>query len=402
MSRNTLFLHLRNNCWKTKNEPSKTTSDSPKAALVADACEHFATPSLKPTSAPPKPSAPRVIESTALPYDDHPLGYTFRSSEYTTSDVSFSPAGPKLSIYLDSGCPITLGDREFLRQYIPDFKSKVKHMASYIPVRGFSNKVSAASEFLDLNLYIDSVDNQGPTTAKLAIEVHITDNLKANMLMGTGVLKAHGILLDLGTQSTTITRCNSIKIPIYCVAKPHSQLRRIIKIHHIYTVAPNSVIDIPIIYHSTIPNDRNFLFEPQSYHKLGHKGSIYTHVVDSIISFVKVKNSTPRPIKLSRHARLGTIVEYNAHSCYMVSPEAESLATCGWRVPGQSDSASLTSSSPSIPSSIQTDPSKEHPLPNGVTVYGDHDAAIALADLISGFEDVFTDLGKTVDIPEEQ
>ena len=72
-------------------------------------------------------------------------------------------------------------------------------MASHIPVRGFGNKVSVASEFLNLNLYIDSVDNQGPTTAKLAIEVYITDNLKANILMGTSILKAHRILLDLGT-----------------------------------------------------------------------------------------------------------------------------------------------------------------------------------------------------------
>ena len=47
------------------------------------------------------------------------------------------------------------------------------------------------------------------------------------------------------------------------------------------------------------------------------------------------------------------------------------------------------------------DPSKEYPLPNSVIVYGDYNTASALVDLVSGFEDVFTDLGKTVDIPEE-
>ena len=78
-------------------------------------------------------------------------------------------------------------------------------MASHIPVHGFGNKVSASLEFLDINLYIDSIDDQGPATTKLAIEVHITDNLKANMLVGTSVLKAYGILLDLDTQCATIT-----------------------------------------------------------------------------------------------------------------------------------------------------------------------------------------------------
>ena len=94
------------------------------------------------------------------------------------------------------------------------------------------------------------------------IEIYITDNLKANILIGTGVLKVYRILLDLGTQSATITRCNSIKIPIYCVAKLYSQLRRVIKIYYIYTITPNSIIDIPIVYYRIIPNDRDFLFEP--------------------------------------------------------------------------------------------------------------------------------------------
>ena len=147
--------------------------------------------------------------------------------------------------------------------------------------------------------------------------------------MGTGVLKAHGVLLDLGTQNTVITRCNNIKIPIYCVAKLYSQLRRVIKIYYIYTITPNSIIDIPIVYYRIIPDDRDFLFEPQSYYKLGYKGRVYAHVVDSSILFVKVKNAISRLVKLSKYARLGIIIEYNGHSCYMVSPEAESLATCG-------------------------------------------------------------------------
>ena len=369
------------------------TSDSPKEVPDASAQSTIVCP--QPTSAPQKPSAARIIESTALPYEDHSLGYAFRSSEYTTTDVSFSPKGTKVSVYLDSSCPITLRDQEFLREHVPDFESKVRHMASHIPVRGMGNKVSATSEFLSLDLFIDGVDDQGPATAKIKMEVHITDNLRANMLVGTGVLKTHGILLDLGTQSAVVTKCNNIKIPICCTVRPHSQLRQVIKTHHACTMQPNSVVDVPIMYHGTLPDDRDFIFEPQSCHKLGHEGGVYAHIVDSTISFVRVKNTTSSPVKLSRHARLGTIVEYNGVGCHIVSPEAESLATCRWRVSGQSDSPSTTSAG-------LTDPSKEHPLPNGVTVYGDDEAANALATLVSDFKDVFTDMGKTVDLPEEE
>ena len=404
MSRNALFSHLRTNCWKAASPASPTSIEQSRPTISAS-LKAFSVPpkamvsaSLKPTTFCPKPSAatPRVIEFTASASQDHPLGYSFRSSEYTTSSVSFCPDGPKLSICFNSGCPITLGDRDFLQQHVSDFQSKIKHMASHIPVHSFGNKVSAASEFLNLDVFINGVDDRGPATAKITMEVHLAENLKANMLMGTGVLNVHGILLDLGTQSAVITKCNSLKIPICCVAKPYSQLQRVIKTHHACTVAPNTVMDIPIVYHGTIPEDRDYLFEPQSSYKLGHEGGVYAHIVDASMSFVKVKNATPCPVKLSKHARLGTIVEYNGHGCYMVSPDAESLATCGWRVSGQ-DPPSIISGS-----ATRTDPLKEHPLLNGVTVYGDHDAATALADLVSDFKDMFTDLGKTVDVPEEQ
>ena len=94
-------------------------------------------------------------------------------------------------------------------------------MPSHIPVHSFGNKVSAAAEFLDIDIYIDGADSQGPVVAKLTMEVYIIDNLKANMLVGTGVLKAYRILLNLGTQTATITRCNNIKILICCVAKSY-------------------------------------------------------------------------------------------------------------------------------------------------------------------------------------
>jgi hypothetical protein len=388
MSRNALFLHLRNECWKKQDDTSAVEQSIPGCIESAESAENIVVHA-------PSSATPRIVESIASPVQSHPVGYLFRSSEYTTANVMLYPNGPKLNVCFDFGCPITLGDREFLQQHIPDFSSRVKCMSSHIPVRGFGNKVSTASEFLSLDVFMEGIDELGPATAKITMEVHIVDHLKANVLVGTGVLNAHGISLDLGTQEAVIAKCNRIRIPICCVAKPHSQSRRVIKAHHAVTIAPNSIMDIPVVYHGNIPEDRDFLFEPQSCHKLGHDGGVYAHVVDSGMSYVKVKNSTPRPVKLPKHARLGTIVEYNGHGCYMVSPEAESLATCGWRISGQSHSEM-----PKNPA--RTDPSKEHQLSNGVTVYGDGNAAEALAKRVSSFEDVFTDAGRTVDIPESQ
>ena len=43
--------------------------------------------------------------------------------------------------------------------------------------------------------------------------------------------------------------------------------------------------------------------------------------------FIKIKNSTSYLVKLLKHARLGTIIEYNKYSYYIVFLEVETLAT---------------------------------------------------------------------------
>ena len=52
---------------------------------------------------------------------------------------------------------------------------------------------------------------------------------------------------------------------------------------------------------------------------------------------------------------------------------------------------------------ITVDPKLEYVLPNGVTIYDrDEEALTVLGTVVSEFEDVFTDTGSTIDIPEEQ
>ena len=168
----------------------------------------------------------------------------------------------KLSIYFNSGYPITLGNHEFLQLHILDYKSKVKYISTYVPIYSFSNKILIASKFINLDIFMDSTNKLGLVTVKVTIEVYIINHLKANILVNISILNIYSISLDLGTQEAVIAKCNRIKILIYSVTKPYSQLRRVIKMHHAVTIAPNLIIDIPIIYHNIFPKDRNFLFKP--------------------------------------------------------------------------------------------------------------------------------------------
>ena len=51
---------------------------------------------------------------------------------------------------------------------------------------------------------------------------------------------------------------------------------------------------------------------------------------------------------------------------------------------------------------VPVDPQLEHRLNNGITVYGKLTVARQLAAVTEKYQDVFTDQGATVDIPEEE
>ena len=383
-SRNKLFQHLRNQCWIT----------------AANAVDDHAADASKVVKATTN-NKQKIVESTALPTPGQGTGTSFRGFQHTKTDVHFTPEhiGDSTEVCLDPGCPITLGDRTLLRTALPDFDKRVRKQSSPVPVRGYGNKITNATEYVSMDLYFPAVLKEGTSClAKVPIEVHLTDDLKANMLIGTDVLTPHKFSLDCASQTATIGSCQDAKIQARSVVKPHTQIKRVVTNKTLVTLAPGEIANVPVSYHGSLPVDRDFLFEPElTEANLGHEGGIYAHVVDATISYVQAKNATSESVTLPKHARLGTIVEYAVDGCYQVSYKWTDLATCGWRASAYTASIDRPATDTTI------DPNLEHLLPNGVTIYARNtEAARALSQVALEFEDVFIDTGNTIDIPEEQ
>ena len=382
-SRTKLFRHLKQECWK---ELPKEKSDS-----------NPATPEVNSTEA-----DPRIIESATRASPRQGLGTAFRGYQHTKADVRFSPTAENHEVCLDPGCPITLGDRALLAREVPEFEKQIQKQASPIPVRGYGNKITNATEYIVIDLYFPGTlgPDDSPALAKISVEVHLTEDLKANMLIGTDVLTPHQVLLDCSTdsQSATIASCQNLRISARTVVKSFSQIQRVVKSKSTITLPPKSVMNVPVSYASTLPDDRDFLFEPQlpASYDLGLDGGIFAHVVDSTMTFVQARNSTEAPVVLPRRTRLGTVVEYSADGCYQVSYKSSGLAACGWRTSDRSEASAMNTTTTTI------DPNLEHVLPNGVTVYGDEIASNTLSAIVAEFGDVFTDSGNTIDLPEDQ
>ena len=460
-SRNLLFKHLRQKCWndEANNVSIASTGSLPSSASSPPTVGN--SPSLPASSSPavgnlpPSPAMPDttstspIVRSVIKPdATKGNAGYAFRNWHYATSKMRIAteddgniPSEEKEEeICVDSGCPVTLGDRQFMKRQLGE-DMRVQQLASPLPVRGVGGKLVKTSDFVRAQLFISGTDAAGnSTTAAIIAEVHLVDDLKANMLVGVDVLKPQKMTLDFEHNTLTIGSYGvTAAINPVTRAKPH--IKRTIRSQKAFTVLPGEVARVPVIFHGELPNDRDFLFEPQCSEYLGHDGGVFAHIVDSSLSFIQVRNSTESPVTLPRRGRLGSVVEYNQQGCYQTTVDESPKAACGWmsqRTIKKSWKAKLAKaaavvasayavttggSSPStgsgssrlstntgfVSASVtaitgipQIDLALEYVCPNGVTIYGSPEAANPLAALVEEYQDLFVDKGTTLDIPEEE
>ena len=431
-SRNKLFAHLRDDCWKKPSAEGikKTTPASKETSeksikqidvLVAEAI----------------PSKPLIIPSVSEPVPG--TGFAFRNYHYAITHISWEPAAPKKESCADAGCTMTMADRT----YVPK-DTEVKKMATKIPIRGLGSKIHHSDEFAILTFYMEGVLPDGTRAfAQITREIHIVDDLKAGLLIGADILTPERMVIDFATQNIRIGSCRDLVVPMDSRARSEP-VKRTVKSASRVVLPPRSTQQITVAYAGELPDDRELLFEPHCSLQLGQSGGVYAHVVDASFRAVHVRNDTDNHVVISRKERLGTLGEYDQDGCFPIGAHHADLATTGWRNwktklakeivvaatamtltmatdsqtglrKASSDTALLGIKSFPNPSKIPEaygssvaseavtiDPALEHVMPNGVTIYGKPEAAEPLAQLLDDHQDLFIDQGQTVDIPEEE
>lgn len=402
-SRNKLFDHLRTTCWKV---PSTTDLTATTDSLHASATE-------------PDPDIElRVIKSSAKTVSG--TGYAFKNWHYAVVQLYWEAlCKSPTEVCADSGCTMSMIDRKYL-QTTPASSVTIKKLPSTIPIRGLGNRIQHSDEFAVFTFYFKGQN----AVAAITRELHIVDDLRARVLIGTDILTPERIDLKFSVQQMVIGSCENLAIPFSSHSRQQPNIKRTIRTKGSTVLVPGATTNVPITYHGQLPDDRDFLFEPQLNQDLGLDGGVFAHIVDANMSFVQVRNGTGAPIALPRRARLGTVVEYNQEGCFLAEAVDPVMATTGWRnwkgkvakfakaavlatallsnVPSGPTAAPTDSVAPSSVPSVAIDPNLEHVLPNGATVYGSPTAANRLAEVIDQYQDVFVDSGTTVDLPEQE
>ena len=406
-SRNKLFNHLREECWK-KPSASTASSTSTSKDLIADAL----------TSESGKPATePLIIPSVSEPVPG--TGYAFRNYHYAVTHISWKPAGEKKESCADAGCTMTMADRTFIPA-----SAEVKKMAAKIPIRGLGSKIHHSDEYAILTFYMEGVlPDSTRAFAQITREIHVVDDLKAGMLIGADILTPERMVIDFATQSIKIGSCRDMTVPMDSRARSEP-IKRTVKSSSRMILPPRATMQIPVAYAGELPMDRDLLFEPQCSIPLGHAGGVYAHMVDASFQAVQVRNDTDLSVVIPRKARLGVLGEYEQDGYFPIGAHHADLAATGWRnwktklardivtvatamtaavAPDlQASLRKPTADTSSGSMAVTIDPSLEHIMPNGVTIYGKPEAAEPLARLLNEHQDLFIDQGQTVDIPEEE
>ena len=397
-SRNKLYQHLRD---EHRDNEHRSSDQSAAKVHVPPVSEIHHAASEEPNS------SPRIVQSK-VDHTERVAGAGFRNWHHVTAKVQCSREGLPQEICLDTGCPVTLGDRRFLQTHMPH--AELKTMESPSTVKGIGEARHSIVEYVRVPLLLPGRSDIGePVLAEITVDVHLVDDLRANMLIGMDTIGPEGINIITTKRHAYVTSCS---MRILVKIKPQgARVRRAVKAKNDVLVRPGEQITIPVNYHAQLP-DRDLLFEPDEFEL-----TLYAHIIDASVDSILARNESSTPISISKKTRLGYITKIPYDNCYLATPEVADLAArppkktrqLGWtRQVLKAATAYLATASMGTAvktKAVQTDleTPAETLLPNGVTMHGPAQgpATVRLAEVVTAYPKLWEDSG-FVDIPQDQ
>ena len=317
-------------------------------------------------------------------------GLAFRVWNYVTTSITFDPAAlpsptdPDGSVCLDTGCGVTLVDRDWLTKKLPS--QKISMIPVPLKVRGIGASKHESGHFALTMLYIPGTNEKGREVyASITCELHLVDELKANMLVGNDVLCTEGFAVNLYNSSTLIHSCG-VRIDIN--ARQYSEFLRHRALASASTIIPPHSEALVAFQRIKLPDSRDFLFSPTPQQHL----TLYSHLLDHTSTKVLVRNEVGHAIKILLHHRLGCVTKLPYESCFAILADLD-----------------VASTAPTLPTifhdcneiSIPPAGNMETELPNGIIIYEDKEAVDAITRLVDNYSSIWKSSG-FVQIPPER
>ena len=120
----------------------------------------------------------------------------------------------------------------------------------------------------------------------------------------------------------SITSCEDFVIVI-SINLINSRVDRVIRIKAVIRLASNAMIEVSIQIREkdNLSSKRDYLFQSATSIELESEDDVFTHVIDTNINFVQIRNATTESVVLSKYVKLERIQDYKEENCYLAASE---------------------------------------------------------------------------------
>ena len=328
---------------------------------------------------------------------------------YLRAIVKLTPRSIGQLVCWDTGCSVTLVDRSFLKEQVPQIN--ILRKDSPLVVRGIGSNHHSTTEYVMLNIYVPgNHDSDGRSVdALIRHQAFVVDNLRAKMLIGMDILGSEDIDLTISSCSGHIGSCQT-KFDLIVVPPERPFIKKDVTLKRSISIPARAQLAIPIEIEmgNELPSG-DYLFEPAN----GCPVALFSSLVDSSFHAVLVRNDSDLPVHLPKKLQMGSVMDLEADGVYHLSDPDTELAVklskqshqSAW---GEKAFAMLANESRNaIPAPRSAPRSTLHPasletqMPNGVTIYGKPDVVPELAAVVAEFSEIWNDKGGSVDLPQE-
>src|SRR5437868_4077580 len=149
------------------------------------------------------------------------------------------------------------------------------------------------------------------------------------MLIGMDIIGPEDISIIIPKRELRVGSCSDLTATISITPKS-ARVHRVVHVKEEVLIPPSSVSAIPIKLRGkpSLPKERDLLFEPTKLSaRLGTRGGLVAHLVDANTAFVKVRNTTDKPVTIAKNCRLGRINKIEAEGYLIAAPDDRYLAT---------------------------------------------------------------------------
>ena len=228
-----------------------------------------------------------------------------------------------IEIVTNIECAVFFINEKYFRKLL--FDENVIKMIVSINVKNIKNVHKKCNIYVLFDLYLNDESKSIFFREYFWREIHVVKNLKCKFFLEMNILKAKQIIINLINKIMIIFICRNLIVFIKIALKSNARIRRVIHFKNQIVISLKSIAQISIYMKNKLLSDNKIIFLNRINNNwrffLKQLNDFYTHVCHNNVTEVHVRNNKNMTIKISRRARLKTLIEYETKKCYQIDDE---------------------------------------------------------------------------------